>query len=219
MLLSINGKKVAIQGRWTMPGTLRALGVNLAKYSLYVALMGQFEALVGLSWLQKMAPAIDWAQGLLLLKSSKGGLKITTASVASAGSRIPPEYTDYADLFDKKAADVLPAHQEWDHRILLEKRRLPPYGPIYELTPTKVEALRKEVDKNLKQQFIQPLTLPARAPILFVKKKNGELRLCIDYQGLNQITVKNWYALPLIGELIDRLRDAQYFTKIDLQGA
>ena len=95
-----------------MPGTLRALGVDLAKHSFYVALTRQFKAFVGLPWLQKMAPAIDWAWGLLLLRSSKGGPNITTASVASASPRIPPEYTNYADLFNKEAADVLLAHQE-----------------------------------------------------------------------------------------------------------
>ena len=95
-----------------MPGTLRALGVDLAKHSFYVVPTGQFEAMVGLPWLQKIAPAIDWAWGLLLLKSSKGGPNITTTSVASAGPGVPPEYANYADLFDKEAADVLPAHQE-----------------------------------------------------------------------------------------------------------
>ena len=118
---SVNGKEVATQGCWTMPGTLRVLGVDLAKHSFYVAATGQFEALVRLSCLQKMAPAIDWAWGLLLLRSSKGGPNITTASVASAGPGIPLEYVDYADLFDKEAADVLPAHQEWNHKIPLEK--------------------------------------------------------------------------------------------------
>ena len=95
-----------------MPGTLRALGVDLAKHSFYIAPTGQFEALVGLLWLQKIAPAINWAQGLLLLRSSKGGPNIITASVASAGLGIPLKYADYADLFNKEAADVLLAHQE-----------------------------------------------------------------------------------------------------------
>ena len=82
-----------------------------------------------------------------------------------------------------------------------------------------VEALQNKVDKNLKRGFIQPLTLLAGAPILFVKKKDRRLRLSVDYQGLNWITIKNRYALSFIGELINRLRDAQYFTKIDLRGA
>ena len=98
---------------------------------------------------------------------------------------MPPEYADYADLFNKEAANVLPAHQEWDYHISLEKGKLPPYGPIYGLTPIKVKALQKEVDKNLGQGFIQPSTLPAGALILFVKKKDGGLQLCMDYQRLN----------------------------------
>ena len=102
---------------------------------------------------------------------------------------------------------------------LIRKKKLPPYGSIYGLTPIKVEALQKEVDKNLGQGFIQLSTSSARALILFVKKKDRRLCLCVDYGELNWITIKNHYALPLIGKLIDRLRDAQHFMKIDLWGA
>ena len=164
-------------------------------------------------------PINKLGMGSAIVKKQPGDPSTTAASVISADHGIPPEYANYADLFDKKAADVLPAHQEWDHHILLKKGKLPSYGPIYGLTLIKVEALQKKVDKNLGQGFIQPLTLPAGAPILFVKKKDGGLQLCVNYQGLNQITIKNCYALPFIGELIDGLRDAQYFTKIDLRGA
>ena len=149
MLQSVNGKKIATQGRWTKSGTLKALGVNLAKQSFYVAPTGQFEALVGLPWLQRIALSIDWVRGLLLLRSSKGDPCIATASTTSADPAIPPEYADYADLFNKEAADALPAHQEWHHKIPLEKGKLLPYGPIYGLTPIKMEALQKEVNKNL----------------------------------------------------------------------
>ena len=179
-LQSINGKEVASQGRWMMPGTLRALGVDLAKHSFYIAPTRQFEALVGLPWPQKMALTIDWAWGLLLLSSNKGGSNRTTASVASASFKILLEYADYVDLFDKETADVLPAHQEWDHKISLKKKKLLSYRPIYGLTPNNVEALRKEVDRNLNQGFIQLLTSPARALILFVKKKDGGPRLCVN---------------------------------------
>ena len=95
-----------------MPGTLSALGIDLTKHSFYIASIRQFEALVGLSWLEKMTLSLDWAQGLLLLKSSKGDPSTTMASVTFAGSGIPSEYADYMDLFDKEAANVLPAHQE-----------------------------------------------------------------------------------------------------------
>ena len=96
-----------------------------------------------------MALSIDWAQGLLLLRSSRGDPCLTIASVALADLGIPPEYANYAGPFDKKAADVLPAHQEWDLHIPLENGKSPLYGPIYGLTPIEVEALQKKVNKNL----------------------------------------------------------------------
>ena len=100
MLQSVNKKEVATQGRWTKPGTLKALGVNLAKHSFYVALTRQFEAIVRLLWLQKMALSINWARGLLL-RNSRGDFCITAASVASADPAIPLEYVDYANHFNK----------------------------------------------------------------------------------------------------------------------
>ena len=80
-------------------------------------------------------------------------------------------------------------------------------------------ALRTYLDENLRNGFIQPSKSPAGAPILFVKKKDGSLRLCVDYRGLNRITIRNRYPLPLIPELLDRLRTAKVFSKIDLRGA
>ena len=74
------------------------------------------------------------------------------------------------------------------------------------------------LDENLEKGFIQPSKSPAGAPILFVKKKDGSLRLCVDYRGLNKLTVRNRYPLPLIPELLDRLRIARVFSKIDLRG-
>jgi hypothetical protein len=82
-----------------------------------------------------------------------------------------------------------------------------------------LRALCKQLDKDLAQGFIEPSTSPAAAPILFIKKKNGELRMCVDYRGLNAITIKNRYSLPLTTELLDRLRRARYFTQLDLQTA
>lgn len=94
-----------------------------------------------------------------------------------------------------------------------------PFGPIYNLSETELEALREYLDENLKKGFIRPSESPAGAPILFVKKKDGSLRMCVDYRGINKITIKNRYPLPLIAELLDRLKSAKVFTKIDLRGA
>ncbi|UOH82890.1 hypothetical protein LQV05_005603 [Cryptococcus neoformans] len=132
---------------------------------------------------------------------------------------VPKEYHQYLDVFDKKSADTLPEHRSFDHHIPLENGQNPLFSPIYNLSEKELEALCEYLDENLKKGFIQLSESPARAPILFVKKKDGSLRMCVDYQGINKITIKNRYPLPLIAELLDRLKSAKVFTKIDLQGA
>lgn len=132
---------------------------------------------------------------------------------------LPAEHSEFADLFDEHSASKLPDHKPWDHSIPLEPGASPPYGPIYALSELELTALRKYLDENLQKGFIRASTSPAGAPILFVRKKNGSLRLCVDYRGLNSITVKNRYALPLVSELFDRVEGAKWFTKIDLRGA
>ena len=76
--------------------------------------------------------------------------------------------------------------------------------------------LKKQLDNLLNKGFIRPSVSPYGAPILFVHKKEGTLRLCVDYRALNKITIKNHYSLSCIDELMDRLVEAKYFTKIDL---
>ena len=132
---------------------------------------------------------------------------------------VPAEYHNFLDVFSKESADSLPDHRPFDHHIPLEEGKKPPWGPIYSLSEPELAALREYLDDNLKKDFIVPSESPAGSPILFVKKKDGSLRLCVDYRGLNRITIKNRYPLPLISELLDRLRTAKIFTKIDLRGA
>ena len=104
---------------------------------------------------------------------------------------VPPEYAEFAEVFSKEEADQLPPHRPYDHSIPLEKGTTPPFGPIYSLSPKEVDALREYLNENLAKGFIRHSQSPAGAPILFVKKKDGTLRLCVDYRGLNQLTVKN----------------------------
>jgi len=86
----------------------------------------------------------------------------------------------------------------------------------YRLTEEQLKELRKYIDKNLEKGHIRPSQSPAGYPILFVPKKDGKLRLCVDYRQLNSITVKNRYPLPLIEELHDRFRGTTWFTALDL---
>jgi hypothetical protein len=95
----------------------------------------------------------------------------------------------------------------------------PPFGPIYSLSQNELAALQDYFDENLAKNFIQHSKSPAGAPILFVKKKDGSLQMCVDYRGLNKVIIKNRYPLPLISGLLDQLDQTKIYTKLDLRGA
>ena len=78
-----------------------------------------------------------------------------------------------------------------EHVIKLQDGKQPPYGPIYSLEPVELETLKPYIETHLKTRFIQPSKSPAGAPILFDKKRDSNLRLCVDYQSLNNLTIKN----------------------------
>ncbi len=101
---------------------------------------------------------------------------------------------------------------------LIDGKQLP-YGPIYALSSVELETLKTYIETHLKTRFIQLSKFLVGIPILFDKKLDGSLRLCVNYQGLNNLTIKNWYFLPLIGECLDQLGQAKWFTQLDLTNA
>ncbi|GBG89253.1 hypothetical protein CBR_g48960 [Chara braunii] len=103
------------------------------------------------------------------------------------------------------------------HRIEIEPGSKTPKGAIYRMSPRELEELRKQLDELFEKGWVRPSSSPLGAPVLFVPKKEGELRMCIDYRGLNAITVKNVEPLPKIDDLLDRVQGCKYFTKIDLK--
>jgi len=132
---------------------------------------------------------------------------------------VPKDYHEYLPLFKKAVAEVLPPHCPYDHKIPLKEGFTPPFGPLYCLSKLELQALRQWIDENLSKGFIRASSSPASAPILFVKKKDGSLRLCVDYRGLNEGTIKNRYPLSLIRETLIQLSKARYYTTLDVRGA
>ena len=133
---------------------------------------------------------------------------------------VPAEYSDFADVFSKKSVEVLPERTGInEHAIELQDGKQPPYGPIYSLGPVELKTLKTYIKTNLANGFIQPLKFLDGTPILFVYKPNGSLRLCVNYRGLNNLTIKNRYLLLLIGESLDWLSQAKRFTQLDLTNA
>ncbi|SPC63882.1 related to retrotransposon nucleocapsid protein [Ustilago sp. UG-2017b] len=123
------------------------------------------------------------------------------------------------DVFDEVEADKLPHHTEHDLHLKLMEGSRPPQGPLYLKGPKEMAKLRKYLDENLVKGFIRPSTSPARSPVLFVPKKDGGLQLCVDYRGLNEITIKNRAPLPLIEEQLFLLQKVKIYSKLDLQMA
>ncbi|KAJ1572660.1 hypothetical protein NDA11_007579 [Ustilago hordei] len=132
---------------------------------------------------------------------------------------IPKPYQHLQDVFDEVEADKLPHHTEHDLHLELIEGGKPPQGPLYLKGPKEMSKLRRYLDENLEKGFIRPSKSLAQSPVLFVPKKDGGLRLCVDYRGLNEITVKNRAPLPLIEEQLFLLRKARIYTKLDLRAA
>ena len=123
---------------------------------------------------------------------------------------------DYCDIFPSKLPYGPLPKRQLDHEIDTVPGEAPPHKSPYRLSNTEMEELRRQVELLLEQGWIRPSSSPYGAPILFVPKKDGKWRMCIDYRALNKITVKNRYPLPKVEELMDRLHGARYFMKIDL---
>ena len=132
---------------------------------------------------------------------------------------VPKPYHNLEGIFSEEKANELPVSSSYNHEIELEGDCQPPYGPIYPLSTPKLHVLREYLHDNLAKGFIQHSTSSAGTPILFVKKKDGSLQLCIDYHRLNLLTKKNWYPLPLIGEALNWLSGTKIYTKLDIQVA
>ena len=134
-------------------------------------------------------------------------------------SNVPSEYHEFADIFSKTKAEVLAPHHPYNLKINLEEGAQPLIGPIYSLSASEQEALKEFIEENLNMGFIQPTLSLHGALVLFIKKKDSSLRLCVDFHGLNCISKKDRYPLPLISELLDSPCKAQVYSKIDLRHA
>ncbi|KAK9396513.1 PEG10: Retrotransposon-derived protein PEG10 [Crotalus adamanteus] len=215
--------------QWSIPQMVAAtrplhmrIGPHMEEAMFYVATVSHFPVVLGLEWLRAHDPQIIWSSGIVWFPGKKCAthhLHVCAGKVATpVDLDLPAELGDYADVFGEKDADQLPLHRSYDCPVDLVPNAKLPVGRIYFLSEPELVALRDFIDKNLRKGFIRPSTSPLTVPVLFVKK-SGELRLCCDYQKLNAITIRNRYTLPLIPELIERVRQAKIFTKLDLWGA
>lgn len=130
-------------------------------------------------------------------------------------AKLLKEYRDVfnEDIENRPVADF----SAGEHVIELEPGAKPPFRPIFRYSQTELQEIESTVSKLLKAGWIEPTVSPFGAPVLFVPKKDGTLRMCIDYRALNKVTVRNRYPLPRIDQLLDQLSGATVFSSLDLQ--
>ncbi|QRW17432.1 Retrotransposable element Tf2 protein [Rhizoctonia solani] len=164
-----------------------------------------------MSWLKKHNPQISWEKHTLVFNSSycsNNCLSVPAVLELKAVEEIPLPYQGFSKVFSEEESSKLPPHRPYNIAIELLPDAKPRHGPIYSLGPREDVELKETIEKQLKAGLICPSKSPMASPILFVKKKNGKLRI---------MTKKNVYPLPLLQNLIEKLQGAKIFSKFDLK--
>ena len=223
-------------------GVTMKIGPWEGKVDFTVAPMDDFKVVIGMDFLcQVKAVPIPFLRSVAITESKakapmisamqlEKGLKKNEVTylatlkedpINSMGDLIPMEVqkvlNEFKDVMPSELPKKLPPRREEDHKIELESGAKPPAMGPYRMAPPELEELRRQLKELLDAGFIQPSKAPYGAPVLFQKKHDGSLRMCIDYRALNKVTIKNKYPIPLIADLFDQLGGARYFTKLDLR--
>ena len=187
--------------------------------------------ILGYPWLKIHNPQIDWATGRVILWSthclshclrsaqSPQASELSSTSAPPDLSSIPKEYHDLGLVFSKSHALSLPPHRQCDCAIDLLPGSPLPSSRLFNLARPERESMENYIGESLATGIIRPSSSPVEAGIFFVSKKDHSLRPCIDYPGLNNITLKNKYPLPLISSAFVPHHGAMVFSKLDLRNA
>lgn len=228
---SLNGLHLAQVSHRTSPIKLVLAGNHQESISFHLIDHSEPLLVLGYPWLRKHNPRIDWARAevnswspLCLSHCLRSALTPDAPSPPS-----PPEpvdvslvlsvYHDLAQVFSKKKALSLPPHRPYDCSIELLSRAPLPRSRLYNLSRPERSAMEDYIRESLTAGIICPSSSPVGAGFFFVSKKDGSLRPCIDFRGLNSITVKNRYPLPLLSSAFLPLHGATVFSKLHLWNA
>ena len=146
-----------------------------------------------------------------------GTIRWTDKDGGDISLRLPPQYRQFAEVFSQERIHSLPAHGPHDMEIDLVDGKQPPAGHLYPLSKDELDLLKEYLDEMLRTGKIRPSKGAAGAPIFFAKQPSGKLRIVVDYRGLNAVTIKDKYPLPLMTQLMETVSSAKYFTKLDLK--
>ena len=130
---------------------------------------------------------------------------------------LPLHYKEFVQAFEKPKGGALPLRRLFDHAINLKDTFIFKVAKVYPLNPKEIDTCKEFIDKHLKSGKIHKSQSPQALSFFFVQKKDGGLCPCQDYQYLNEHIIKNAYPLPLISTLINKLKGAKYFSKMDIK--
>uniref|UniRef100_A0A8C1UQM8 Gypsy retrotransposon integrase-like protein 1 n=1 Tax=Cyprinus carpio TaxID=7962 RepID=A0A8C1UQM8_CYPCA len=228
---ALDGRELTTISQATVPLQLITSGNHREEIVFFVTHSPLTPVVLGHSWLTTHNPHINWSESTILSWSPYCHAHCLVSALSSVSSfpvlqeepidlsRVPEVYHDLRAVFSHSRAASLPPHRPYDCAINLLPGTSPPKGRLFSLSGPERAAMEKYLSESLAAGVIRPSSSPAGAGFFFVKKKDGSLRPCIDYRGLNDITIKNRYPLPLMSSAFEILQGARYFTKLDLRNA
>jgi hypothetical protein len=190
------------------------------------------DVILGMDWLNKHNGLINYAKKAVRLTPSSGKeLEYVVENLVmdkAASNRMVLNQLDAASTMDIRTvsefSDVFPEELPGmppDHEIEFVIELVPGTAPIlkrpYKIAANQLAKLKEQLQDLLDKRYICPSASPWGAPIIFVPKKDGTQRMCVDYRSLNEVTIKNMYPLPIVDDLFDQLKGACVFSKIDLR--
>jgi hypothetical protein len=190
------------------------------------------DVILGMGWLSKHKVLIDYAKKSVKLTTPEGKKMgfviepiVTAKGVAnhvkvnqleaSQGFKVPV-VIEFPDVLPEELPGM-PHDRDIKFVIELKPGTTPIYKTPYRMATPELAELKEHIKELLEKGFMRPSSSPFGAPMIFVPKKDGTQRLCVDYHALNEVTVKNKYPLPRIDDLFDQLNGACVFSKIDLR--
>ncbi|QRW11768.1 Retrotransposable element Tf2 protein [Ceratobasidium sp. AG-Ba] len=211
-VIAIDGKELPnkIKNKATLEVEIEGWTFDI---TFFVMDLGDTDMILGLDWLQEADPDINWKT----LEISWKGRPIT----AKAGKdlpTIPEEFMEFIDVFSKELFKKLPELRSFDCNIdFQEGSDLPKPAKVYPLSPIESRTIKEFIDQELADGKIRPSKSPIASPCFFVKKKDGSLRLVTDYRKINNITIPDQFPMPLQVELVDQVKNAKIYSKLDLR--
>jgi hypothetical protein len=183
----------------------------------------RIDVILGMDWLTKHNSIISCVDKTVLLTDHQGKSISCRAQpptqdpmVFNLAAESISVVEEFMDVFPEELPGMSP-EREVEFYIDL----IPDTAPIakrpYRMAPTELVELKLQIAELQQKGYIHPSSSPWGAPVLFVTKKDGSMRMCIDYRSLNEVTIKNKYPLPQIDDLFDQLQGAKYFSKIDMR--